>query len=219
MPPQYYFEKEGFSAIYNSTRVALLLDFDGTLLSIRKNPEECYLSPDTQKLLELILNSGKSVVAILSGRSLSDLRRRLHLRGAFYAGSHGLEISGPGIRFVHQSARLAKPAINNILQDLKKELDGCEGVRIEEKPYSFALHYRETKNDIVPFIRRTFYRMTQNNPANRRTFAVMRGKKVLEILPRISWNKGTAALHIIERLQGSYLPVCVGDDRTDESLF
>jgi trehalose-phosphatase len=48
---------------------------------------------------------------------------------------------------------------------------------------------------------------------------IIRGKKVLELAPRVSWNKGAAALHIMERLGKKYLPLCVGDDLTDETLF
>jgi trehalose 6-phosphate phosphatase len=219
MPPQYYFGKGRPAAAYNKTHVALLLDFDGTLLPIRKNPEQCYLSPDTRRLLESILRSGKATVMILSGRSLSDLRKRLSVRGAFYAGSHGIEISGPDIRFVHQSAPLAKPAINRILQNLKEELGSYEGVRIEEKPYSFALHYRNVAKEIIPLVRKSFYRMIKNNPVHRRYFTILRGKKVLELLPSGFWNKGDAALYIMGRLNENYLPICVGDDTTDEALF
>ena len=150
--------------------MALLLDFDGTLVPIMKDPEQCYLSSDTRRLLESILGSGKSVLVVLSGRSLSDLRKRLSIRGAFYAGSHGLEISGPGIRFAHQSACLAKPVINRILQNLKEELDGCEGVIIEEKPYSFALHYRNAAKETISLVRESLYRMIKNNPVYRRSF-------------------------------------------------
>lgn len=219
MIPQYYFEEDYPFAIHNKTRVALFLDFDGTLLPIRKDPEQCYLSPDTNKLLESILGSRKSAVAILSGRSLSDLRKRLSVHGVFYAGSHGLEISGPGIRFAHKGARSAKPALDSILRSLQKEINGCEGVLIENKSYSFALHYRNAAKETVPFIRKLFYSMITKKPGYAQSFTVMRGKKVLELLPRVSWNKGTAALHIMRKLGGNYLPICVGDDSTDETLF
>ena len=219
MPPQYYFEKDRLAATHTKARVALLLDFDGTLLPIMKDPDKCYLSPDTRRLLESILSSGKAVLVVLSGRSLSDLRKRLSIRGAFYAGSHGVEISGPGIRFAHQSASLAKPVINRILQNLKEELGNCEGVYIEEKPYSFALHYRNAAKETTSLVRESLYGMIKNNPVYRRSFTILRGKKVLELLPSGSRNKGEAALHIMEKLSGNYLPICVGDDTTDEALF
>jgi trehalose 6-phosphate phosphatase len=219
MPPQYYFEKDRLGAAHTKGRVALLLDFDGTLLPIMKDPEECYLSPETKGLLESILGSERAAVVILSGRSLSDLRKRLSIRGAFYAGSHGVEISGPGVQFVHRSVSSAKPVINRILQDVKEELASCEGVYIEEKPYSFALHYRNAAKETASLVRESLYRMIKNNPAYRRSLTILRGKKVLELLPSGSQNKGEAAIYIMERLNGDYLPVCVGDDTTDEALF
>jgi trehalose-phosphatase len=219
MIPQYYFEEDHSVAIHNKTCVALFLDFDGTLLPIQKDPARCYLSPDTKKLLESILGSRKSVVAILSGRLLSDLRKRLSVHGIFCAGNHGLEISGPGIRFTHKGARSAKPALDSILRNLQKQINGYEGVLIENKSYSFALHYRNAAKETVPFIRKLFYSVITKESAYAQFFTIMRGKKVLELLPRVSWNKGTAALHIMRKLDGKYLPICVGDDATDETLF
>ncbi|MDA8387362.1 MAG: hypothetical protein M0Z58_01700, partial [Nitrospiraceae bacterium] len=51
---------------------------------------------------------------------------------------------------------------------------------------------------------------------------VLRGKKVLEAVPDIAWDKGGAALLILNRLKdvpGGYLPIMVGDDVTDEAAF
>jgi trehalose 6-phosphate phosphatase len=216
---KYYFEEDHSIAIRNKIRVALFLDFDGTLVPIRRDPGQCYLSSDTKRLLESILGSGKSAVAILSGRSLSDLRKQLSIHGVFYSGSHGLEISGPGIRFTHKSARLAKPAIDAIRSNLTEKINGCKGIIIEKKPYSFALHYRDAAKEIVPFVRESFLRMIAEKAAYAESLTVIKGKKVLELTPNVSWNKGTAALHIMQRLDERYLPICVGDDETDEALF
>ena len=215
----YYFEEDHPMATHNKTCVALFLDFDGTLVPIRKDPGQCYLPSDTKELLESILASGKSTVAILSGRSLSDLRKRLSIHGAFYSGSHGLEISGPGIRFTHKSARFAKPAIDAVRHNLTEEIACCEGITIETKPYSFALHYRKAAKEIVPFVRESFYRMIAKDTAHARSLTVIKGKKVLELTPNVSWDKGAAALHIMQRLDQRYLPICVGDNGTDETLF
>ncbi|MBA4389911.1 MAG: trehalose-phosphatase [Syntrophus sp. (in: bacteria)] len=219
MAPQYYFDKNPLMAEDSDRPVALFLDFDGTLVPIRKDPRECYLSSETRGRLESILSSGKSVVAFLSGRSLSDLRKRVSVRGAYYAGNHGLEISGPGIRFAHKDARLAKPVIDAIRRDLTGELGAFHGILIENKRFSFALHYRGAAASVVPPIRKSFYRRIAAELTHARSITVIRGKKVLELVPRVSWNKGAAALHIMQRLDGRYLPICVGDDSTDETLF
>jgi len=53
-------------------------------------------------------------------------------------------------------------------------------------------------------------------------FVVMRaGEKILELLPRVNWNKGKAARMILQTVgaRSGVLPVCVGDDVTDEDLF
>ncbi len=219
MTPQYYFREQNHIADSNKTCFALFLDFDGTLSPIRKDPEQCYLSPDIKKLLKAILDSQKSLVAILSGRSLFDLKKRLSLRGIFYAGSHGLEISGPGMRFVHKEAVLLKPVINDIMLNLKKTIGNHKGIIIEEKPYSFALHYRNAAKNVIPFVRESFFATLIKEAGHRQSLNSMEGKKVLELMPRVSWHKGTAALHIMNKLDKQYLPVCVGDDITDETLF
>jgi trehalose 6-phosphate phosphatase len=52
---------------------------------------------------------------------------------------------------------------------------------------------------------------------------VTRGRKVLELRPKVDWDKGKALLHLLASLglAGSedVLPVYVGDDRTDEDAF
>jgi trehalose-phosphatase len=52
---------------------------------------------------------------------------------------------------------------------------------------------------------------------------VTRGRKVLELRPKVDWDKGKALLHILAALglAGSHdvLPIYIGDDRTDEDAF
>jgi len=219
MIPRYFLEGDYLKTSLNTRYIALFLDFDGTLVPIRKDPNGSHLPLGVKTLFESILDSERAFIAVLSGRSLSDLQSRLSMDGLFYVGSHGLEISGPGMRFVHRNAYSAKPAIDSILQNLKNELNGYEGIMVEEKPYSFAVHYRNADKSIVPFVRKTFYEMVENHPFYGHSLSIMKGKKVLELLPSGSWSKGEAALYLIKRLNGKYLPICVGDDTTDETLF
>lgn len=50
-----------------------------------------------------------------------------------------------------------------------------------------------------------------------------RGRKVLELRPKVDWDKGKALLHLVEALgldgEGDVLPLYIGDDRTDEDAF
>ncbi|OPY60230.1 MAG: Trehalose-phosphate phosphatase [Syntrophorhabdaceae bacterium PtaU1.Bin034] len=220
MAPRYYFEANPLAAQIDSGRhVALFVDFDGTLVPIRKDPSEPCLAPATKGLLESILGSGRSAVTVISGRSLADLRKRCPVRGAYYAGSHGLEILGPGMRFVHKGTRPATPVIDALRREISAAIGACEGVVIEKKRFSFAVHYRAASDEVVSFLRKSLHSKMAAQPDRGRLLTVIRGKKVLEFAPRVSWNKGEAALHIMERIGDGYLPVCLGDDRTDETLF
>ena len=57
-------------------------------------------------------------------------------------------------------------------------------------------------------------------PADHPLFVLTEGKMIIEIRPRVDWNKGTAVRWIQDRLQADgALPFIIGDDRTDEDAF
>ena len=77
--------------------VAVFLDYDGTLTPIVGRPEQAILSDSTRAVLRALAT--KAPVAILSGRDLENVRRRVDIDGIVYAGSHGFDIAGPhGLR-------------------------------------------------------------------------------------------------------------------------
>ncbi|HAR97015.1 MAG TPA: trehalose-phosphatase [Deltaproteobacteria bacterium] len=219
MTPQYYFDKNPLNTGSSLPPLALFLDFDGTLTPIQQHPDRATVKGEIRALLTSILGTGKSVLAILSGRPLADLEKRISIQGAYYAGSHGLEIKGPGMRYIHEPALSVKPVIDKIRHNLALEIERLPGVRIEEKPFSFALHYRGVPNRIASMAQKAFYGVVETIPADAPPCTVMAGKKVLELVPCPSWNKGAAALHIMAGMDKEYLPVCLGDDVTDETLF
>src|SRR5216117_2181391 len=77
-------------------RVAVFLDYDGTLTPIVRHPEDAWLSESMRHVLREL--AARVSIAILSGRDLDDVRRRVDLDGIVYAGSHGFDIAGPGFR-------------------------------------------------------------------------------------------------------------------------
>jgi trehalose-phosphatase len=51
---------------------------------------------------------------------------------------------------------------------------------------------------------------------------VMAGKKVVELLPRMDWDKGKALKWLLDALhleEPNVVPLYLGDDRTDEDAF
>src|SRR5216110_3553904 len=79
-----------------SGRAAVFLDYDGTLTPIVSQPEDAWLADSMRQALREL--AARAPVAILSGRDLDDVRRRVDLDGIVYAGCHGFDIAGPGFR-------------------------------------------------------------------------------------------------------------------------
>ena len=72
---------------------AFLLDFDGTLTPIIRDPAAVRLSPEVSSLLQRLAD--RHPTAIVSGRAVEKLQSWAPVRGLYYAGSHGFEIVGP----------------------------------------------------------------------------------------------------------------------------
>ena len=218
MEAEYFFSNKSPKLECDPPNVFLFLDFDGTLLPIQDNPAQCFLSPNIKGQLEKIVSSGKACIAILSGRTVNDIKRRVQIQGIYYGGNHGLEIFGPSLRYVHPDALIGKQAIDKICRKIEKRICNIEGALIEKKKFGLTLHYRMASKDFTALIKRTFYKIIAESP-DPEAFSVLRGKKVLELVPRIQWDKGNAALFLLEKQKRDYLPIYVGDDLTDETAF
>jgi trehalose-phosphatase len=166
-----------------------------------------------QTLRELV---ARAPVAILSGRDLDDVRRRVDLDGIVYAGSHGFDIAGPGLRREFGAEFL--PELDLTEKELHKALDGIPGARVERKRFSIAAHYRNVKENDASKVARALDAMAARHRELRR----IDGKKVYELLPDIGWDKGKAVTWLLETLgleHEDVLPIYIGDDRTDEDAF
>src|SRR5436190_889820 len=85
------------SRIAAAGRVLLFLDFDGTLAPIVPDPHEARLPLRAREAMKALVRQPGVTLAIVSGRSLSDVRSRVGLEEAIYAGNHGFEIAGKGL--------------------------------------------------------------------------------------------------------------------------
>ncbi|EQB63077.1 MAG: hypothetical protein RBG1_1C00001G0656 [candidate division Zixibacteria bacterium RBG-1] len=216
--PSYFFEGNHLHKIKAGQKFALFLDFDGTLVPIQKDPAKCFLSEKVKEQLRLITRSKYCYLSILSGRSLSDIRKRVGIRTIYYGGNHGLDISGPGVRYTHPKALKAESIIKGVKQQLKKEIKGIGGAWLEDKKFTLSLHFRSVKKEGIPFVKNIFDK-TVAEFLEKKSLAEIKGKKVLELVPEVSWDKGTAVLWILQRLKDNSLSIYIGDDQTDETAF
>src|SRR6266498_5758995 len=196
-------------------RPAVFLDYDGTLTPIVCHPEDAWLSESMRHVLREL--GAQAPIAILSGRDLDDVRRRVDLDGIVYAGSHGFDIAGPG-GLCRQLGAEYLSILDTAEKELREALDEIPGAQLERKHFSVAAHYRNVnENDAFRVAQ-----AVEAVAARHRELRKMDGKKVYELLPDIDWNKGKAVLWLLETLGlegGNALPIYIGDDRTDEDAF
>jgi len=121
------------------TKTLYAFDFDGTLSKIVRKPSEARITATTDSLLKKL--SQTVPLAIVSGRSVSDLKTRLSFEPRFLIGNHGLEGLDKGHHALKQAEKICSGWRRAFAE---KELN--PGIEIEDKLYSFALHYRRSRN-------------------------------------------------------------------------
>jgi trehalose-phosphatase len=206
-----------------SKHVVLLLDYDGTLIPIVETPDRARISKQIKQLLKALSTNPRCTLAIISGRGLKDVKKKVGLKSIIYSGNHGLQIQGPNIRFEAEASPGYKTILQKIKSELKQILSPVKGVLLEDKGLCLSLHYRLTDKKEVSFVRETFYQVVL--PYLRLgQIKTEIGKKVLEVRPAVEWNKGKAVLWLLSRQKlflcdEPIIPIHIGDDVTDEDAF
>lgn len=198
-------------------RIFVFLDYDGTLTPIVSHPRDAYLSEETKHLLLRIKKNPRTLLAIVSGRSLRDIRGRVGLKGIYYIGNHGLEIFGPKQGTSWSVSKKNIQFLGGIRDRLNDRFRDVEGVLVEDKGCVLAVHYRNADPRWVPSILIELKQEMMNSAAS---FCLGFGKYVFEVRPNSSVNKGVAVLGLLNHVEpGGVLPIYIGDDQTDEDAF
>lgn len=202
---------------------ALLLDYDGTLTPIVDDPAAAHLSLTMRQVVHTLVRHRRYKVALVSGRSLTDLRTRVDDAQLYLAGNHGLEITGPGITYCHPQAMQLRPRLAELAQALRHELKAIPGVWVEDKGLTLTVHVRRVQAASVPTVQQQVLHLVRPALAGR-LLTLRTGKAVLEIRPAVTWGKGEAVRWLVERMQRD-MPMArgctmyIGDDETDEDAF
>lgn len=189
---------EGLAA--EPERAAILLDFDGVLAPIVAVPDEAAVPEATRaELRRLVARYG--LVGIVSGRAGDDVRARVAVDGIVFVGSHGLELDPQAERWRKTVAAFAADA-------------PWPAASIERKGLSLSFHYRRAPDE------REAVRKLEAIAATARDEGLVArfGRKVLEVLPPLGSNKGTAVRHLLEET-GLVRALVAGDDTTDLDAF
>ncbi|XP_027214152.2 uncharacterized protein [Penaeus vannamei] len=207
------------SYVKESSRLALLLDYDGTLAPIAPHPDLARMPEETRRVLERLAHMPDVNVAIISGRSVENVKSMIGIEGITYAGCHGFEILHPdGTMFIHPVPHEYEVQLEQLKKELEEEV--CKyGAWLEQKSSGITFHYREVPKDKQSEVMTHAQKLFQDN-----NIKLHQSHMAYEARPPVTWDKGRAAIYLLRTLFGldwcdRVSTIFAGDDRTDEDAM
>lgn len=179
---------------------AVFLDFDGVLAPIVRDPAQAYAPAETRRELERLVER-YGLVGVVSGRAGADVQERVGVDGIVYVGSHGLELNPEAERW--------RQRLTDFVSDASWPL-----AQTENKGLSLAFHYRDAEDERAAVLALEEIAARAQDGG----FVARFGRKVLEVLPPVGSDKGTAVRHLLEGA-GLRRALVAGDDTTDLDAF
>ncbi|MDR6198118.1 trehalose 6-phosphate phosphatase [Microbacterium sp. SORGH_AS428] len=206
-------------SLAHTPRLLVALDFDGTLSPLVDEPMSARMIPAARRALDALAALPVTDVALVSGRSLADLRViSEHTDDSLFhlAGSHGAETWHPGARAGEGDAD--DPADRQLLSELVAESEriiaDVDGAWVEPKAFGLGLHTRLARPEAAQAAQREIDAlMAERAPGWRRRT----GRDILEFAFRHE-GKDQAVAALRERL-GATAVLFAGDDVTDEDAL
>ncbi|NNC64783.1 MAG: trehalose-phosphatase [Gammaproteobacteria bacterium] len=192
---------------------ALFLDIDGTLLEFAETPDGVEITERFKALLRRLDRVEHGAVAFVSGRTISRLDELLAPHRFALAGVHGSQRRRPTGQLA--PASIDPAALDPVRERLKQFAAENEGILIEDKEISLAVHYRQ-RPGLAAAVEQLGTDIAEQLPSQWET---LQGNHVLEIKPA-GLDKGAAIRQFMtEAPFVGRTPVFIGDDVTDEAGF
>ena len=193
--------------------VAILLDVDGTILDIAATPQSVVVPASLVRTLGELHARTDGALALISGRlieNLDDLFVPLKLP---CVGGHGVESRIAGNAPVQKGHAGLSPILK---EQVTAAVTIDPRIIVEDKGSSLAVHYRSAP-ELGPLIKNKMAAILDRTTAEK--LEILCGKAVIELRPP-SFNKGTAGCELLQSPPfAQRIPLFVGDDVTDESVF
>jgi len=191
---------------------AFLLDVDGTIIDIAPTPESVHIPESLKHTLRCLREETGGATALVSGRKVAALDSLFAPVQLAAIGCHGAEWriqSGEPVTF------RARPLSSDIKQTLRSAIAAAPKIRVEDKSYTLAFHYRSAP-ELGPELEAHLQRALRPYESELR---LLHGKLVLEVKPR-TFDKGEVVRALMRRAPFSgRRPVFLGDDTTDRDAF
>lgn len=198
----------------------LLLDFDGVLSAIAPTPDEAFISNENLALLKKCAKIFP--VALITGRKLIDIEKKIGIKNFLYIASHGLEWKENKKYHIKMVPQKIIKAICLAKEKIRPLMSRYPGMIFEDKNFMLAVHYRimnlklvnafirEVTSILKPIVKNNKLRLDHN-------------LKTFELRPEINWDKGDSALFATEyfnkKIGKNLIPIYLGDGLTDEDAF
>jgi len=199
-------------ALNTLDRMAVFLDFDGTLVHIADRPDLVHVPPSLLTTIQEVYDRLDGALALISGRSIADLDALLMPLQLPVAGVHGIEHRDASGELQSSPASAIPEAVRQRVIALAAT---DPALILEDKVSSLALHYRQSpamESLIRNELQEIFTDLGQD-------FILQDGKMMLELRPAGA-TKGTAVSKFMsEPPFAGRQPIFIGDDITDEDAF
>lgn len=199
-------------------RLAMFLDYDGTLVPINDSPELAVITTDVVRVIRQIGRVPWIDTIIISGRDSRFLEKQFVGLNVHIAAEHGAKCFDPATkrwqRRVHRHRSVWYPAALKIMSDYALRVPRSQ---IEKKHFAISWHYRQAPQEYAEVQARKLAQELELGLANL-PVTILRGKKVVEVRA-MEADKGVFASSFLDLAVPGTVALALGDDRTDEDLF
>jgi trehalose 6-phosphate synthase/phosphatase len=198
-----------------SEKRLILLDYDGTLVGFKNNPEQAGPDDALYALLDKLSGSKKNSLALVSGRDKETFMKWFGPKAYTLITDHGVWIRKKDDAF--KMVEDIDPQWKEYIRPkIELYVDRTPGSFIEEKNFSLVWHYRKSDPELGA-MRAIELKDELSTHCYDLNLEILEGKKVLEIKNR-GINKGRAAQFLTTEAEYDFI-LAIGDDWTDEYLF
>jgi trehalose 6-phosphate phosphatase len=205
--------RAGDVAALGDTPLALFLDVDGTLLDLAARPDDVVTPAGLVTTLARAERKLAGALALISGRSIDDVDRLFAPLRLKASGVHGAEIRLDPNAPTTPTAAADLP--QSLLAALRRAVEPFPGVFVENKRFSFTVHFRLAPSAERP-LRNIVKQLVDSIPI---AVAIMDAHYAIEIKSPCFDKGGAIAAFLSTSTFRGRTPIFVGDDTTDETGF